>query len=106
LKKIGRKFYFPPKGLWQHSLETLEGLEEILSNLRAFDTRRANRVDDYLDVAAASGTTRRTLLKTYGAASWTCKTEYRRKEWASGLRFLGHDIARADMISAAFNALG
>jgi poly(A) polymerase len=44
MKKSARKFYFHPKGLWQHSLETLEGLEEILSNLETLIPRESKRV--------------------------------------------------------------
>ena len=94
MKKSARNFYFHPKGLWQHSLETLSGLEEIALTVQSIFGANSKKVIAHLSEPLSNGVTRLTLLKLvallHDVAKPACAGKIEGK-----MRFLGHELAGA-----------
>jgi poly(A) polymerase len=104
MKASARKFYFHPKGLWQHSLETLEGLEEIFSKLGELLPKESAKIEEYLKGNTGSGAPRGTLLKLVALLHDSAKPKTAKKV-GKRMRFLGHDTLGAGLIAGTFKRL-
>src|SRR3989339_34516 len=60
MKKSARKFYFHPRGLWQHAMETLVSLERLLGGIDKLFPGQAALLNAHLDEPLSPGITRRT----------------------------------------------
>jgi poly(A) polymerase len=94
MKKSARNFYFHPKGLWQHSIETLSGLEEIIKTNDKIFGDNSKRVRDHLNEPLSGGVTRLTLLKLVALLHDIAKPGCARRVEGK-MRFLGHEAKGA-----------
>ncbi len=99
MKSHARKFYFHPKGLWQHACETLNGLEDILQKLPSIFPGRGEKIREHLSEPLSAGVTRASLLKLIALLHDAAKPECA-KRVGKKMRFLGHE-ERGAMIAAA-----
>lgn len=104
MKKSARKFYFHPKGLWQHSQETLESIENLLQNLSKYFPETHTEIERHLEMPLSSGMDRKTLLKFVALLHDCAKPQCAIKS-GKKTRFLGHEKKGAAMIDKILRRL-
>ncbi|OGS19271.1 MAG: hypothetical protein A2219_04420 [Elusimicrobia bacterium RIFOXYA2_FULL_50_26] len=104
MKKSARKFYFHPRGLWQHAMETLVSLERLLGGIDKLFPGQAALLNAHLDEPLSQGITRRTLLKITALLHDVAKPHCARKV-GKRMRFLGHETKGARIASAILRRL-
>jgi poly(A) polymerase len=104
MKSSARRFYYHPHGLWQHAVETLRSLEDILAHLNRFFPGNAKKIDAHLDEPIASGITRRRLLKLIALLHDVAKPHCAQRI-GNRMRFLGHETEGAAMAAKIFERL-
>lgn len=104
MKKHGSKFYYHPKGLWQHSTETLRALENILNNTEHFFPGNGDKIKTHLSEPLSSGLTRATLLKMAALFHDVAKP-VTAKKIGGKMRFLGHEAKGAARLSEILRRL-
>ena len=104
MKKHGSKFYYHPKGLWQHSTETLRALENILSKTEHFFPGEGDKILKHLSEPLSSGLTRETLLKIAALFHDVAKPATAKKIGGK-MRFLGHEEKGAAKLSEILKRL-
>ncbi|MCB4790938.1 MAG: HD domain-containing protein [Elusimicrobia bacterium] len=97
MKKSARQFYYHPLGLWQHSLETLMSLEEIIVGVPRLFGENASFILKHLEEPLSSGTTRRSLLKMVSLLHDIAKPFCARRI-GKRMRFLGHEVKGSKMV--------
>lgn len=90
--------------VYGHTLEVLEGVLRIESDLEAFVGESAEGVRAVLDTELADGVTRSTGLRL-GALFHDCAKPATRREEDGFVSFRGHDVEGAAMITAIFKRL-
>jgi poly(A) polymerase len=104
MKKSARNFYFHPNGLWQHAIETLMGLEEILSNLKLLFGNNATNIEKHLSQPLSYGVDRRSLLKftalMHDVAKPSCAERVGKR-----MRFFGHEEKGSKMVNKILERL-
>jgi len=98
MKKHGKQFYYHPKGLWQHSTETLRALENILNNVNQNFPAEGQKIRRHLSQPLSSGITRETLLKLVTLFHDVAKPATSKK-MGGRMRFLGHESKGAQKIT-------
>ena len=104
MKKSARKFYFHPNGLWQHSEETLKGLENIFLNLQKYFPNTAADIAKHLQAPLSSGMNRKIILKLT-ALLHDCAKPLCAKKFGAKMRFLGHENKGAVILGKIFERL-
>jgi poly(A) polymerase len=92
MKKASKKHYYHPGGLFQHSFETLESIENILNNLKKYFPKNYTDMQKHFDDNAgfSESVTRKSLLKLAALFHDSAKPET--AKFKSGkMRFLGHE---------------
>ncbi|MGB0121481.1 MAG: HD domain-containing protein [Solirubrobacterales bacterium] len=92
------------RDVYGHTIEVLEGVLRIESDLEAFVGDSAGEVRALLDADLADGVTRSTGLRL-GALLHDCAKPQTRKDEDGFVSFRGHDRAGADSIEAIFKRL-
>ncbi|OEG69817.1 hypothetical protein ATZ36_01820 [Candidatus Endomicrobiellum trichonymphae] len=106
MKKSSRKYYYHPRGLFQHSFETVESSENILNNLKKyFPENYANMQKHFDDNATFSERiTRESLLKFAALFHDSAKPET--AKFKNGkMRFLGHEELGAEKVKGIMFSL-
>jgi len=106
MKKSRRKYYYHPRGLFQHSFETVESSENILNNLKKyFPENYANMQKHFDDNATFSERiTRESLLKFAALFHDSAKPET--AKFKNGkMRFLGHEELGAEKVKGIMFSL-
>jgi len=104
MKRSARRFYFHPQGLWQHSIETLISLEDILNKLQKFFPDYPEKIKEHLRQELSPGVTRLTLLKFVALLHDVAKPACA-KRIGKRMRFLGHETKGADMMGRILKRL-
>lgn len=97
MKTSARNFYYHPLGLWQHSLETLMSLEEIIEGLDKLLPENASAITEHLNEPLSSGVNRKSLLKMVSLLHDVAKP-FCAKRVGKRMRFLGHEVKGSKMI--------
>lgn len=97
MKKSAHKFYFHPKGLWQHSWESLAWLEKIFNDLSKYLPDSAVKLNKYLEQETSPGITRKTLLKFVTLFHDIAKP-LSAKRIDKKMRFFGHEEKGAKIL--------
>lgn len=90
--------------VYGHTMEVVEGILRIESDLERFTGDRADEVSAYLSRPLADGATRATALRL-GALLHDCAKPETRSEEGGFVSFRGHDVLGAEMIEARFREL-
>src|SRR3989339_921007 len=98
MKKSARKFYFHPNGLWQHSMETLESFEEIVSGLKKIFPKSHKKITGHLSGQFSGGLSRLALLKIICLLHDVGKPGCA-KRFGNKMRFLGHETKGARLLA-------
>jgi len=97
MKKSARKFYYHPKGLFQHTMLTLDSIEKILNDTgKYFKVSNADLLK-HLDVNYSENVNKKNLLK-FIALFHDCAKPDCAKKVDGKLRFLDHENIGADKI--------
>jgi poly(A) polymerase len=104
MKRSAKKFYFHPHGLWQHSLETLIGIEAILPRLNTYFPGNGDKVRQHLAEPLSSGVTRERLLKLIALLHDVAKPSCAQRD-GKKMRFIGHESRGAEMTAEIFRRL-
>ncbi|HCJ65823.1 MAG TPA: hypothetical protein DHV62_00475 [Elusimicrobia bacterium] len=103
MKKSAREFYFHPKGLWQHSLESLGMYEKMLKQPEKFFSPYHNKIFNHLS-GKINETERKILLKFIVLFHDVAKPHTARRE-GERMRFFGHEEKGAKMTKEIFKRL-
>lgn len=90
--------------VYGHTMEVVEGILRIESELERFTGERAAEVSEYLSRPLADGVTRSTALRL-GALYHDCAKPQTRSEADGFVSFRGHDRLGAEQIDARFHEL-
>ncbi len=90
--------------VYGHTMEVVEGILRIESDLERFTGDRAAEVSDYLSRPLADGATRAAALRL-GALFHDCAKPQTRSEEGGFVSFRGHDQLGADQITSRFRKL-
>lgn len=90
--------------VYGHTMEVVEGILRIESDLERFTGDRAPEVSEYLSRPLADGADRGTALRL-GALLHDCAKPDTRSEEDGFVSFRGHDVAGAELIEARFREL-
>jgi poly(A) polymerase len=92
MKKSRRKYYYHPRGLFQHSFETMESSEKILNTLKKYFPENYTDIQKHFDDNAtfSERVTRESLLKFTALFHDSAKPETVKFENGK-MRFLGHE---------------
>lgn len=104
MKSSARKYYFHPKGLWQHSQDTLKSLEDIFSGLGDYFPGPYSLIEKHLEEPLSSGMNRKILLKFTALLHDCAKPECARK-FGNKTRFLGHEKTGAKKVEKILRRL-
>ncbi|MBN1621400.1 MAG: CCA tRNA nucleotidyltransferase [Endomicrobiales bacterium] len=104
MKKSARNFYYHPQGLWQHAIETLTSLEEILDNLKKLFPGYEHKILNHLNQPLSNGITRMNLLKFVALMHDMAKPACAKKI-GNKMRFLGHEKKGSEMIKVVLKGL-
>ncbi len=97
MKKSARKFYYHPKGLFQHTMLTLDSLEKILNDTHKYFKSSNAELLKHLDVNYSENVNKKNLLK-FIALFHDCAKPDCAKKVDGKLRFLDHENIGADKI--------
>lgn len=98
MKKSAKKFYYHPKGLFQHALLTMEALEKIFTKLKNYFPDINEKLSQYLCENFSQNVNRKNLLK-FIAIFHDCAKPKCAKKIGKIMRFLGHEIIGSKYIS-------
>ncbi|MBN1823209.1 MAG: CCA tRNA nucleotidyltransferase [Endomicrobiales bacterium] len=98
MKRSARRFYYHPKGLWQHSIETLKSIERILRDLGKHFPKNAGEVIEHLEENLSADLKRKDFLKLL-ALFHDCAKPDCASRVGSRMRFLGHEKKGAAILS-------
>ena len=104
MKKSARRFYFHPRGLWQHAMETLVSLENLFINIGELFPAQAALINAHLDEPLSQGISRRTLLKITALLHDVAKPHCAQKV-GKRMLFLGHETKGARIASVILRRL-
>jgi poly(A) polymerase len=104
MKRSARRFYYHPAGLWQHSLETLSSLEEILRRPGRYLPGFGERMSSYCREEMTPGITRGALIKAAAILHDAGKPACARPE-GKRMRFFGHESRGARIAETVFRRL-
>lgn len=104
MKKSAKSFYYHPKGLWQHSIETLLSLEYILSKINKFFPKDHKNIIKQMDEPLSSGVNRKSLLKFVALFHDIAKPECA-KRIGGKMRFIGHEEKGMELITRILTRL-
>lgn len=90
MKKSAKKFYYHPKGLFQHCFQTYEALENILIKLDKYFQTSKDVLEQHLNEKFSENVTRKNLLK-FIAIFHDCAKPECAKRMDNKMRFLGHE---------------
>ena len=90
MKKSAKKFYYHPKGLFQHALLTMESLEIIFLKLNIYFPDINEKLSQYLCETFSDNVNRKNLLK-FIAIFHDCAKPECAKRIGKIMRFLGHE---------------
>ena len=90
MKKSARKFYYHPKGLFQHTMLTLDSLEKILNDTRKYFKSSNAELVKHLNVNYSENVNKINLLK-FIALFHDCAKPDCAKKVDGKLRFLDHE---------------
>lgn len=90
MKKSAKKFYYHPKGLFQHCFQTYEALENILIKLDKYFPDTKDLLDRHLNRQFSENITGKNLLK-FIAIFHDCAKPESAKRVGNKMRFLGHE---------------
>jgi poly(A) polymerase len=92
MKKSRRKYYYHPRGLFQHSFETMKSSENILNNLKKYFPENYIDMQKHFDdnVNFSERVTRKSLLKFAALFHDSAKPETAKLKNGK-MRFLGHE---------------
>ncbi len=99
MKKSSREYYYHPRGLFQHSFETMESSESILNNLKKYFPENYADMQKHFDdnTIFSERITRKSLLKFAALFHDNAKPET--AEFKNGkMRFLGHEELGAENV--------
>jgi poly(A) polymerase len=99
MKKSRREYYYHPRGLFQHSFETMESSENILNNLKKYFPENYADMQKHFDdnTIFSERITRKSLLKFAALFHDNAKPET--AEFKNGkMRFLGHEELGAEKV--------
>jgi len=97
MKKSARKFYYHPKGLFQHTMLTLDSIEKILNGTGKYFKASNADLLKHLDVNYSENVNKKNLLK-FIALFHDCAKPDCAKKVDGKLRFLDHENIGADKI--------
>jgi len=97
MKNSAKKFYYHPKGLFQHALLTMESLEKIFLNLKKYFSEAEPQLSQYLSETFGENVNRKNLLK-FIAIFHDCAKPKCAKKVGKVMRFLGHEQVGAKYI--------
>jgi len=98
MKKSAKKFYYHPKGLFQHALLTMESLEKIFEKLSGYFPSVNEKLSQYLCENFSQNVNRKNLLK-FIAIFHDCAKPKCAKKIGKVMRFLGHEEIGSKYIS-------
>lgn len=90
MKKSAKKYYYHPKGLFQHALLTMESLEKIFIKLKKYFPDINEKLSQYLCENFSQNVNRKSLLK-FIAIFHDCAKPKCAKKIGKIMRFLGHE---------------
>jgi poly(A) polymerase len=99
MKKARKNNYYHPGGLFQHSFETVESTENILSNLKKYFPENYADMQKHFDdnTTFSESITRKSLLKLAALFHDSAKPETAKFENGK-MRFLGHEELGAEKV--------
>ncbi|MDD5020973.1 MAG: HD domain-containing protein [Endomicrobiaceae bacterium] len=104
MKRSAKKFYYHPKGLFQHTIQTLESLEKILSKLGNYFKQSESKLLQHLNVNFSENVNKINLLKFISVFHDCAKPDCAKKV-GKKLRFLEHEEVGAEKIAAIMQNL-
>lgn len=104
MKKSAKNFYYHPKGLFQHTIQTLESLEKILSKLKHYFKQSEAKLLQHLNVNFSENVNKINLLK-FIAVFHDCAKPDCAKKIGKKLRFLEHEEKGAEKIEVIMKSL-
>ena len=104
MKKSAKKFYYHPKGLFQHALLTMESLEKIFVKLKTYFPETKEQLEQYLCENFSQNVNRKNLLK-FIAIFHDCAKPKCAKKIGKVMRFLGHEQIGAKYIKTIMKNL-
>lgn len=107
MKTSNKKYYFHPKGLFQHSFEVYEAAENILNNLKKYFPKNVKDIEECLRGGGFSqdGAGLVVLIKLAALFHDNAKPETAQKD-GKKVRFIGHDKIGAEKIKKIVSKLG
>jgi len=90
MKKSAKKFYYHPKGLFQHCFQTYEALENIFIKLDKYFHNSKDLLEQHLNENFSENVTRKNLLK-FVAIFHDCAKPESAIRMDNKMRFLGHE---------------
>lgn len=106
MKKAPRKYYYHPGGLFQHSFETMEAVENIINNLKKYFPDNFKELKEHFagQGVYSENVTKANLLKFAALFHDSAKPETAKKE-GSKMRFFGHEEQGAEKIEEMMKTL-
>lgn len=104
MKKSAKKFYYHPKGLFQHCFQTYEALENILLKLNKYFPTSKDMLEQHLSKSFSENVNRKNLLK-FIALFHDCAKPESAKKMDSKMRFLGHEKLGAEKVAQIMKGL-
>ena len=106
MKKAVKKYYYHPDGLFQHSFETMEAVENILNNLKKYFPDNYKELEAHFSNAEnySEYVTKGNLLKFAALFHDSAKPETAKKEGGK-MRFFGHEEQGAGKIEEIAQSL-
>ncbi|GAB1401631.1 hypothetical protein MASR1M68_05420 [Elusimicrobiota bacterium] len=104
MKKSAKNFYYHPKGLFQHTIQTLESLEKILDKLNYYFKNSNEKLLKHLNIDFSENVNKKNLLK-FIAIFHDCAKPECAKKVGKKLRFLEHEDAGAKKVAEIMQKL-
>ncbi|MDR3243745.1 MAG: HD domain-containing protein [Elusimicrobiota bacterium] len=104
MKKADKRYYYHPKGLFQHSFESYEALEQILKNINKFFPKNAKDIKEHLADNSSLDISKEALMKLAILFHDNAKPETATKEDGK-IRFIGHETRGARKIKGILKNL-
>ena len=106
MKKASKKYYYHPQGLFQHSFETMEAVENILNNLKKYFPDNYKELEAHFSNGEnySEYITKGNLLKFAALFHDSAKPETAKKEGGK-VRFFGHEEQGARKIEEIAQSL-
>lgn len=104
MKKSAKNFYYHPKGLFQHTVQTLESLEKIFTKLDYYFKNSNEKLLQHLNIDFSENVNKKNLLK-FVAVFHDCAKPECAKKVGKKLRFLEHEEAGAKKVAEIMQKL-